>query len=272
MDTTAYLIRQGWLGSGHALGARAQGIKKPVLVSQKTNTLGVGKKAYDAHADQWWSRAFDETLRSVNGAGQTEAPRVSSTPAGIYSGKWTGGGGLYGGFVRGQGLEGTIRKEEKRAERGEVGENGRKRKRTEKSMAARKRLDDGSSKEIRSCDTDMKCPPARTVELPVPLSNVLECKNPDLQASHSQEPIPTHEDAPRVKEKKKRRRDDHVNGTTDTLPTGGDPNPGRHNGKRTEDRPKKAAAPLTAITIDSEPVQSHEERNFRHLKKKRCRR
>ncbi|KAL8762986.1 MAG: hypothetical protein Q9184_001136 [Pyrenodesmia sp. 2 TL-2023] len=113
MDTTAYLTRQGWRGTGHALHPSGNGIKKPVLLSKKNNLLGVGKGTHDAQADQWWSRAFDETLRSINGDGPakkaTEAPdAAAATRSAFYASKWNGSGGLYGNFVRGNGLKGTL--------------------------------------------------------------------------------------------------------------------------------------------------------------------
>ncbi|KAL8683409.1 MAG: hypothetical protein Q9186_000671 [Xanthomendoza sp. 1 TL-2023] len=113
MDTHLYLTRQGWRGTGHALQSNGQGISKPLLVSKKTNVLGVGKKTHNVHADQWWARAFDETLKSLSGPATTKQgartiqPAVS-TPTSNLPIRWAGNGGLYGGFVRGQGLEGTI--------------------------------------------------------------------------------------------------------------------------------------------------------------------
>ncbi|KAL8813321.1 MAG: hypothetical protein Q9200_000342 [Gallowayella weberi] len=113
MDTHLYLTRQGWHGTGHALQSNGQGISKPLLVSQKTNVLGVGKKAHDVHADQWWARAFDETLKGLNGQtttkpGARSIPTPASTPSSVLPTRWAGNGGLYGGFVRGEGLEGTM--------------------------------------------------------------------------------------------------------------------------------------------------------------------
>ena len=123
MDTAAYLTNQGWRGNGHALHHSGRGITKPIHISQKTNVLGVGKKQHDAHADQWWARAFDDTLKGLNTTkneetGKTEGIILGSGAqalqmVGIGGAKWVGQGGLYSNFVRGKGLSGTLRAEEK---------------------------------------------------------------------------------------------------------------------------------------------------------------
>lgn len=94
--------------------------------------LGVGKKRHDAHADQWWARAFDGCLKGL------EVSRVADGKQGVEEGgekgekagevgvrvrvEGRGGGldalrivarggkvgGLYGFFVRGEGLRGTF--------------------------------------------------------------------------------------------------------------------------------------------------------------------
>ena len=115
MDTTAYLTRQGWLGAGHSLQPGGRGIKKPLLVSKKPNVLGLGKKQHDSHADQWWARAFDSSLKSlaVDKDRATGAHHVAVRGSGALEivqkggGKWIGKAGLYGNFVRGEGLSGT---------------------------------------------------------------------------------------------------------------------------------------------------------------------
>lgn len=70
MDAGAYLRRQGWKGAGHSLDRTGRGIKKPLLIAHKQDQLGLGKKKA-AHSvdDQWWMRAFDESLQSI-GTGQ----------------------------------------------------------------------------------------------------------------------------------------------------------------------------------------------------------
>ncbi|KAL8765029.1 MAG: hypothetical protein Q9209_007755 [Squamulea sp. 1 TL-2023] len=121
MDAAVYLTNQGWRGSGHALQPNGKGISKPLLVSKKTNLLGVGKKAHDAHADQWWLRAFDETLKSLND--KITSKEITSTPSeanvkplSIAATRWTTNGDLYGGFVRGEGLRGTMGTEKAKIE------------------------------------------------------------------------------------------------------------------------------------------------------------
>jgi nucleolar protein TMA23 len=70
MDARAYLQRQGWRGSGHSLDKHDRGIKKPLLISHKQDTMGLGKKkAAHTTDDQWWMRAFDESLKNI-GTGQ----------------------------------------------------------------------------------------------------------------------------------------------------------------------------------------------------------
>ena len=116
MDSSAYLVRHGWLGEGHALHPTGRGIKKPLLVSKKNNVLGLGKRNVDVHADQWWARAFDTGLRSldVNSSGKSvehntcrEKNLGSLDLARLSGGRWAG---LYSSFVKGKGLEGTIDK------------------------------------------------------------------------------------------------------------------------------------------------------------------
>ena len=117
MDAAAYLTSQGWEGHGHALHHSGRGIIKPIAVAQKNNVLGVGKKKHDAHADQWWARAFDETLKGINatkdGATGTTDGLVVTGAAKQAGSKMRGGvhsveNGLYSCFVKGEGLEGTL--------------------------------------------------------------------------------------------------------------------------------------------------------------------
>ncbi|KAL8731925.1 MAG: hypothetical protein Q9166_003057 [cf. Caloplaca sp. 2 TL-2023] len=107
-----YLTRQGWRGSGHALQPDGQGITKPLLISKKSNVLGVGRKVHDVHADQWWSRAFDKILRRLIDQAATQkvikTTATHFTQSDILPTRWAGNGGLYGNFVRGEDLKGTM--------------------------------------------------------------------------------------------------------------------------------------------------------------------
>ena len=117
MDTAAYLTNQGWRGNGHALHHTGRGITKPILISKKTNVLGVGMKKIDAYADQWWARAFNDTLNGLKttqstGTGRTEGLSVgTSTQAQqmVVSREADDvRGGLYSNFIKGESLSGTL--------------------------------------------------------------------------------------------------------------------------------------------------------------------
>ena len=117
MDTAGYLANQGWRGEGHALHISGRGITKPIRISQKLDVFGVGKKKHDAHTDQWWVRAFDDTLKGLNTAknditGKTEGVSLGASARALQMAekntKWVGQGGLYSNFVKGEGLGGTM--------------------------------------------------------------------------------------------------------------------------------------------------------------------
>lgn len=123
MDAAAYLANQGWQGNGHALHHSGRGITKPVHIPQKANVLGLGKKQHDTHADQWWARAFDDTLKGLNtskneATGKTERVSLGSSAQALRIArtggtKRTGQGNLYSNFVKGESLNGTLMPEEK---------------------------------------------------------------------------------------------------------------------------------------------------------------
>ena len=115
MNAHALLTSQGWRGDGHTLHptSNSVGLSHHLLVSKKLNTLGVGKKQHGT-SDMWWMNAFDKSLKGLGvkeeglgveaqGEGVLEGLRK-----GMGMGKWGEGGGLYGCFVRGEGLGGTI--------------------------------------------------------------------------------------------------------------------------------------------------------------------
>lgn len=101
MNADSYLRRQGWRGSGHSLDSSDRGIKKPLLIAHKQDQLGLGKKkAAHTTDDQWWMRAYDQSLQSI-GTGQESTLNQIRT-------KGINRGGLYGFFVKGEGMAGTI--------------------------------------------------------------------------------------------------------------------------------------------------------------------
>ena len=100
MDASAYLRKQGWRGEGNSLDHTDRGIKKPLLVSKKVDVLGVGLNKHAAVSDQWWLRAFDEGLKRLGTGQETTLGQVQKV--GVNR------GGLYGRFVQGERIEGTI--------------------------------------------------------------------------------------------------------------------------------------------------------------------
>ncbi|PNS19475.1 hypothetical protein CAC42_7319 [Sphaceloma murrayae] len=101
MDAKAYLRRHGWKGTGHSLHPhKTSSLKRPLLVSRKVDVLGVGINKNDSVSDQWWLRAFDSSLKNM-GTGQTSV-LANVREHGIKR------GGLYGRFVKGEVVEGTI--------------------------------------------------------------------------------------------------------------------------------------------------------------------
>ncbi|EPE35139.1 hypothetical protein GLAREA_10835 [Glarea lozoyensis ATCC 20868] len=116
MDAHALLTSQGWRGTGHSLHPTTDttGLRRPLLVSRKDNTLGVGKKAHRT-SDMWWLNAFDSSLKGLDTS--TQGMVVQTVTSGgldmVKRGgsKFVGKGGLYASFVRGEGLTGTIEKQ-----------------------------------------------------------------------------------------------------------------------------------------------------------------
>ncbi|KAF2858073.1 hypothetical protein K470DRAFT_193500, partial [Piedraia hortae CBS 480.64] len=100
MDAAAYLTRHGWRGKGHSLDHSNRGLTKPLMISRKVDVLGVGINKHAAVSDQWWMRAFDESLKSFGTGKESMLSQVSK-----YG---HNRGGLYGRFVKGEGLKGTI--------------------------------------------------------------------------------------------------------------------------------------------------------------------
>lgn len=115
MDARAYLKAQGWRGDGHSLDSSDRGIRRPLLVSKKVDVLGVGVNKHAAVSDQWWMRAYDSGLKDL-GTGK-KSTLATVREQGMYA------GGLYGRFVKGEGIAGTfdptVDKSRKRKREGE---------------------------------------------------------------------------------------------------------------------------------------------------------
>lgn len=118
MDTAAYLTKHGWLGTGHSLHPKGHGIKKPIHITEKLDLLGVGKKKHDIHADQWWARMFDSTLKDLQ-IGENKTLANPEAASGLSSRKpfdslpyqqpdTVETSSLYRNFVKGESLVGTI--------------------------------------------------------------------------------------------------------------------------------------------------------------------
>jgi nucleolar protein TMA23 len=108
MDASSYLKKHGWQGSGHSLDTTGRGLKKPLLVSKKVDVLGVGLNKHAAVSDQWWLRAYDQGLATL-GTGK-ESALAQAQKHGVNR------GGLYGRFVKGEGMPGTVGEEVKKVE------------------------------------------------------------------------------------------------------------------------------------------------------------
>lgn len=65
MDASKFLSNQGWRGLGYSLDKNNRGITHPLMVKHKDNKLGLGKEVRTLPSDQWWMRAFDESLEMM---------------------------------------------------------------------------------------------------------------------------------------------------------------------------------------------------------------
>lgn len=90
------------------------GLSHRLLVSRKDNVLGIGKKQHGT-SDQWWMNAFDQSLKCMGVEDNGKRVQVAKSGAlelaskGSAGWKWLGqGGGLYGCFVKGEVLGGTL--------------------------------------------------------------------------------------------------------------------------------------------------------------------
>lgn len=110
MDAHALLTSQGWRGKGHSLHKTNDGIglAKPLLLSRKADTKGLGA-AQHFTSNQWWMNAFDEQLKGLDTSRDGKVVQTVTTVkinslAKAALGKYR----LDSSFVRGGLLQGTI--------------------------------------------------------------------------------------------------------------------------------------------------------------------
>lgn len=167
MDAQAHLLSLGWAGPGHSLDSRphkgrrglaydpkqaqnnGNGLIKPLLISQKKNTFGIGKKAYEpAAGNEWWLKGFEAALSNV---GKSESERTSGTATPelkhLANGHRAKHMDLYSFFIKGAEMEGTIS-----LQRGEQKQSSRPKKR--KSDAQDPQRDSSSSSEDQDDSTE----------------------------------------------------------------------------------------------------------------------
>ncbi|OBT96435.1 hypothetical protein VE01_05699 [Pseudogymnoascus verrucosus] len=175
MNAHALLTSQGWRGSGHSLHAHSDsiGLARPLLVSQKQNTLGVGKKQHRT-SDMWWMNAFDKSLQGLDTSKEGQVVQTV-TGGGLDmvkrgGGKYVGTGGLYACFVRGETLVGSVKEvveveamgeetvdkkaEKKRRKEGETKEERRERKLEKRAKRAAKSSAKSSANESSNTPSD----------------------------------------------------------------------------------------------------------------------
>lgn len=78
LNTTSFLVSQGWEGVGVPLDGKAgKGLKKPLAITQKKTLSGIGKDR--DRADDWWNSIFTAGAKSLS-IGPSPASSGASTP------------------------------------------------------------------------------------------------------------------------------------------------------------------------------------------------
>ncbi|KAF4553383.1 Hypothetical protein D9617_7g031100 [Elsinoe fawcettii] len=102
MNAHSYLTRHGWTPGTSLHPHKSHSIKKPLLISRKVDVLGIGLNKNTSVSDQWWLRAFDSSLKALGTGKKGALDGVKEH--GVRR------GGLYGRFVKGETVEGTLGK------------------------------------------------------------------------------------------------------------------------------------------------------------------
>ncbi|ETN41770.1 uncharacterized protein HMPREF1541_03707 [Cyphellophora europaea CBS 101466] len=146
LNPSLHLQSLGWAGPGHPLNPNAykqkghrglaydpssatsksahssyfaaggNGLIKPLLVSKKEGNLGLGRRAHEpAKGNEWWLKGFEAALAGTSTSTSREGSGTSTPREGnaedlqrrvnVAGGRF---GGLYGFFVRGETVGGTI--------------------------------------------------------------------------------------------------------------------------------------------------------------------
>jgi nucleolar protein TMA23 len=134
MNAHAHLLSLGWAGPGHALDSRPNkaykqtgkqgldynpkpvtntgaGLVKPLMISQRKDRFGIGKKDpkhEPASGNEWWLKGFETALGNIGKSDSERSGTATPIQAQVNGQKHQG---LYGFFIKGQQMEGTIGRE-----------------------------------------------------------------------------------------------------------------------------------------------------------------
>ena len=110
MNSSEYLKSYGW-EEGEAL--KEGGLKKPILVKHKRDKKGLGSAPGNDDSEAWWERLFDGHLKNLEVSTSTKKSGiVFKQNKVVASAVSKQSSPLYQWFVKGEGLQGTIKKDE----------------------------------------------------------------------------------------------------------------------------------------------------------------
>jgi nucleolar protein TMA23 len=144
INASQHLTSLGWAGPGHSLDSHTskRGLSRPLLVTHKQNTRGLGSRsAKERQADQWWLNAFDAALRQANTTEGKTNGVSNDGPSALERVRdyGVGKGGLYGWFKKGEVIGSTFDEEE---ETDAASANKRRSDSEEEKKSARRRIVD----------------------------------------------------------------------------------------------------------------------------------